>query len=102
MDSSSVTRAQDTGLRRAGFLDGTTLDPPTSAGDREAVLAGPRPRFPWMPHRRPTEFITLGDSYTAGIGTGINGTEEPCRRGVHAHPVLINQDLVAQEEANST
>lgn len=55
-----------------------------------------------MPHRRPTEFITLGDSYTAGIGTGINGTEEPCRRGVHAHPVLINQDLVAQEEANST
>jgi hypothetical protein len=41
-------------------------------------------------------FVALGDSYSAGIGTGINGTEDACRRGLHAHPRLIADDLDAQ------
>lgn len=42
-------------------------------------------------------FVALGDSYSAGIGTGIDGhgltSEGPCRRGQHAYPLLIQADL---------
>ncbi|KAK5629759.1 hypothetical protein RRF57_005474 [Xylaria bambusicola] len=37
-------------------------------------------------------FIALGDSYSAGIGTGIEGEEDDCRQGIHAYPQLINAD----------
>lgn len=57
-------------------------------------LARPKPIFPHAPAQPPSGFIALGDSYSAGIGTGFNGTEHPCRLGSHAHPVLLHQDLV--------
>lgn len=68
--------------------DGNNLIIPTSALDR------PRPIFPHAPGRLPSGFIALGDSYSAGIGTGFNGTEDPCRTGLHAHPVLLHHDLL--------
>jgi len=40
-------------------------------------------------------FVSFGDSYSAGIGTGVNGNEEDCRRGDHAYPVLLRDDLDA-------
>ncbi|KAF9875651.1 hypothetical protein CkaCkLH20_07032 [Colletotrichum karsti] len=33
-------------------------------------------------------FVAFGDSYSAGIGTGIQGVEDECRHGAHAHPFL--------------
>lgn len=62
----------------------------------------PKPVFPRRPAQRPSGFIALGDSYSAGIGTGVNGTEDPCRLGQHAHPFLINKDLVEIEGPNTT
>lgn len=42
-------------------------------------------------------FVALGDSYSAGIGTGLDGNtltaEGPCRRGQHAYPLLLHADL---------
>ncbi|ORY69688.1 SGNH hydrolase-type esterase domain-containing protein [Pseudomassariella vexata] len=38
-------------------------------------------------------FAALGDSYSAGIGTGIDGNENNCRQGQHAYPQLIFSDL---------
>ncbi|KAK1243074.1 hypothetical protein MKX07_003702 [Trichoderma sp. CBMAI-0711] len=50
--------------------------------------------FPSRPGSRPSGFIALGDSYSAGIGTGlVNGTEDDCRRGANAYPVLVQRDL---------
>ena len=54
---------------------------------------GRAPRFPHPPGRQPTGVVAFGDSYSAGIGTGIDGKEDDCRRGVHAHPFLIFRDL---------
>ncbi|KND92643.1 SAGA-associated factor 73, partial [Tolypocladium ophioglossoides CBS 100239] len=48
---------------------------------------------PARPARRPAGFVALGDSYSAGIGTGFNGTEDDCRRGLHAYPKLVQSDL---------
>ncbi|KFH44160.1 Lipase-like protein [Hapsidospora chrysogenum ATCC 11550] len=89
---------------RSEYLDGTVLDVTSTAGDGDGdvVQAAPRPRLPGRPHRRPTGFVAFGDSYSAGIGTGVNGTEEPCRRGLHAHPMLINEDLARQGPSTST
>ncbi|KAI0486936.1 SGNH hydrolase [Xylaria cf. heliscus] len=39
-----------------------------------------------------TGFVAFGDSYSAGIGTGVDGKEDDCRRGIHAHPQLIAAD----------
>ncbi|KAI1469574.1 SGNH hydrolase [Daldinia caldariorum] len=48
-------------------------------------------------------FIALGDSYSAGIGTGVDGKEDDCRRGLGAHAVLIASDLLASQGGrNST
>lgn len=48
-------------------------------------------------NRRARGFVALGDSYSAGIGTGTDGRELPsegdCRHGVHAYPQLIHHDL---------
>lgn len=38
-------------------------------------------------------FVALGDSYSAGIGTGVEGKETDCRRGLGAYPQLIASDL---------
>ena len=60
------------------------------------------PLFPHKPGHRPTGFVALGDSYSAGIGTSVNETDEACRRGDHAHAVLLNEDLEALQGANRT
>ncbi|KAF3015346.1 hypothetical protein E8E14_010814 [Neopestalotiopsis sp. 37M] len=45
----------------------------------------------------------MGDSYSAGIGTGLDGPEDECRRGLHAYPALIARDLSASQGGpNST
>lgn len=80
----------------------TTFDPSTSADDHLDHNQRQIPIFPHNPRRRPTGFIALGDSYSAGIGTGVNGTEESCRRGLHAYPVLLRKDLEVKEGINST
>ncbi|KAK2604322.1 hypothetical protein N8I77_007264 [Diaporthe amygdali] len=51
-------------------------------------------------------FVALGDSYSAGIGTGIDDKELPtegdCRHGVHAYPQLIHHDLNNATGLNTT
>ncbi|KAI0180856.1 SGNH hydrolase [Hypoxylon sp. FL1284] len=42
-----------------------------------------------------TGFVAFGDSYSAGIGTGFDGTEDDCRHGLGAHAQLIRADLAA-------
>ncbi|KAJ8121278.1 hypothetical protein ONZ43_g2228 [Nemania bipapillata] len=37
-------------------------------------------------------FVAFGDSYSAGIGTGVEGEENDCRQGLHAYPQLIAAD----------
>lgn len=48
-------------------------------------------------NRQARGFVALGDSYSAGIGTGLDDKELPsegdCRRGLHAYPELIHRDL---------
>ncbi|KAI0448152.1 SGNH hydrolase [Xylaria telfairii] len=39
-----------------------------------------------------TGFVAFGDSYSAGIGTGVDGAENDCRQGQHAHAQLIAAD----------
>ncbi|KAI0526637.1 SGNH hydrolase [Xylaria bambusicola] len=39
-----------------------------------------------------TGFIALGDSYSAGIGTGGEGKENDCRQGISAYPQLVAAD----------
>ncbi|KAL7814900.1 SGNH hydrolase [Trichoderma aethiopicum] len=64
---------------------------PSVASRPQAPYAPP---FPGRPGSRPSGFIALGDSYSAGIGTGLfNGTEDDCRRGANAYPVLVQRDL---------
>ncbi|TID02004.1 Lipase 1 [Colletotrichum higginsianum] len=46
-------------------------------------------------------FVAFGDSYSAGIGTGVDGVEDECRLGSHAHPVLIFTDLAKSQGANA-
>ncbi|KAK8855313.1 Lipase 1 [Apiospora arundinis] len=41
-------------------------------------------------------FVALGDSYSAGIGTGFEGKEDECRLGLGAYPQLIASDLAAK------
>lgn len=56
----------------------------------------------WTSVRKTGGFVAFGDSYSAGIGTGVEGKENECRRGVHAYPSLIYQDLSSFQGPNST
>lgn len=58
--------------------------------------------FPHKPSHPPAGFVALGDSYSAGIGTGFNGTESECRLGLHAYPMLIRRDLVASQHTSAS
>lgn len=51
---------------------------------------------------RGTGFVAFGDSYSAGIGTGVDGVEDQCRLGSHAYPVLINTDFAKSQGPNTT
>ena len=47
--------------------------------------------------------MALGDSYSAGIGTGVEGKEDDCRRGLGAYPTLILSDMAEQRgDPNAT
>jgi SAGA-associated factor 73 len=87
------------GSRLQQIVLGPRPAPPTD--DQRLELPDPLP-FPHQPFNRPAGFIALGDSYSAGIGTGLNGTEDDCRHGLHAYPILINDDLVSREGPNRT
>lgn len=60
------------------------------------------PSFSQNPTTPRTGFIALGDSYSAGIGTGFEGVENDCRQGLHAYPQLIHRDLATNGNNNST
>jgi hypothetical protein len=60
------------------------------------------PVFPPHPSGTPTSFVAFGDSYSAGIGTGIEEAEDDCRHGVHAYPILILADLAQLRPVNTT
>lgn len=49
-----------------------------------------------------TGFVAFGDSYSAGIGTGVNGSESTCRHGLGAYPLLIHRDVEAAVGTNAT
>lgn len=55
------------------------------------------PLLPQLNSRQAHGFVSFGDSYSAGIGTGLDDkeliSEGDCRRGVHAYPRLIYHDL---------
>lgn len=51
-------------------------------------------------------FVSLGDSYSAGIGTGLDDdllpSEGDCRRGQHAYPLLLHLDQANHSLATNT
>lgn len=51
-------------------------------------------------------FVALGDSYSAGIGTGLDGdylaSEGDCRRGQHGYPLLLHLDLNNATRTNTS
>ncbi|KAJ1337488.1 GDSL-type esterase/lipase family protein [Microdochium nivale] len=86
---------------------GHTLPVQADRGTRQHIFngipAGPRqqlwPSPPWPRHFSgfQTGFVALGDSYSAGIGTGFDGKEDDCRHGNGAYPQLIARDLAASQ-----
>ncbi|KAI0123817.1 SGNH hydrolase-type esterase domain-containing protein [Xylariales sp. AK1849] len=107
-----------------GLTSGWTLRQPSWSSssssqqqqpESQNVLGAPvkpeHQRWPAPPSSRPqsherqprTGFVALGDSYSAGIGTGVDGAENDCRQGLHAYPALMARDLAAgQGGPNST
>ncbi|KAK1640255.1 SGNH hydrolase-type esterase domain-containing protein [Colletotrichum phormii] len=79
--------------------------------DQHILLSSDKARSPayfkhslWNDHRQSQQapgFVAFGDSYSAGIGTGVDGVEDECRLGSHAYPVLIFTDL-AESQAPGT
>ncbi|KAK7963714.1 Lipase 1-like protein 3 [Apiospora saccharicola] len=72
------------GLQDSKYEEQRWSQPGSLFGDNEA-----------HPHRPRVGFVALGDSYSAGIGTGVEGKETNCRRGLGAYPQLIATDLAA-------
>lgn len=73
------------------------------------VLAADSPSHPSSPpnsYRHALGFAALGDSYSAGIGTGLDGdyltSEGDCRRGQHGYPLLLHKDLNKATHSNTT
>ncbi|KAK1756108.1 lipase 1 [Echria macrotheca] len=59
--------------------------------ETQHVLGGPNS----VPVRPKTKtFASLGDSYSAGIGTFVPDKEDDCRRGEGAYPFLLAEDLL--------
>lgn len=88
--------------------------PTGHANEQQQHVLGPSPLgHPILParHRRPSPFsssssdqqqfqagfVALGDSYSAGIGTGFHGQEDACRHGLGAYPRLIADDLARSQ-----
>lgn len=55
---------------------------------------------------QPRGFVALGDSYSAGIGTGLDGdlltSEGDCRHGQHGYPLLMHVDLNNHTKSNTS
>ncbi|KAI1742496.1 SGNH hydrolase [Xylaria scruposa] len=63
-----------------------------NTGSRQETSASSALReFSYNGHNN-TGFVAFGDSYSAGIGTGVDGKEDDCRQGIHAHAQLIAAD----------
>ncbi|KAI0195135.1 SGNH hydrolase-type esterase domain-containing protein [Xylaria flabelliformis] len=64
-----------------------------NTGSRQETSASSALREFWYNGpRNNTGFVAFGDSYSAGIGTGVDGKEDDCRQGLHAHAQLIAAD----------
>lgn len=74
--------------------------PPHDAVDQQVLgIDEAHPLLSSQPNSRQAHgFVSFGDSYSAGIGTGIDDkdltSEGDCRRGIHAYPQLIRNDLL--------
>lgn len=83
-----VAQQQQRQQQQQHVLGGHTESPPLSSSLSQAH------RFSFLAPSRPlTGFAAFGDSYSAGIGTGVEGKEDDCRHGLHAHPRLIATDF---------
>ncbi|KAI2626685.1 SGNH hydrolase [Hypoxylon sp. NC1633] len=65
------------------------------SGDQTRPLPLPIPLAQQTVPSPVSGFVALGDSYSAGIGTGFEGKEDDCRHGLGAHAQLIATDLLA-------
>ena len=76
------------GTNRQHVLDNSDVSP-TNPGSSTK-------RFKFPLQHPVTGFVSLGDSYSAGIGTPLenNTKEDACRQGVGAYPYLIHTDLI--------
>ncbi len=83
--------------------------------ENQRVLAGTKPSVAatgsqsdnffakhYSAHHPRTGFVAFGDSYSAGIGTFVDGKENECRQGNGAYPYLINADLMAADRRTGT
>ncbi|KAI1841341.1 hypothetical protein JX266_012495 [Neoarthrinium moseri] len=96
-------------LTGASALSGSWRYQERPEGQHALTVSDGRPQFPEWPRpaslalfrpdpRRPqTGFVALGDSYSAGIGTGVDGPEDDCRHGLHGYPALIARDFEASQ-----
>lgn len=75
---------------------------PAFGGGRTIKMPSDGFDFPHRPGVASTGFVALGDSYSAGIGTGFNGSEADCRLGFHAYPVLIRNDMMTAQSDDPT
>lgn len=78
-----------------------------SRPDRQHVL-GPdeAPSISPSSYRHAQGFIALGDSYSSGIGTGLDGhyltSEGDCRHGQRGYPLLLHLDLNNASATNTS
>ncbi|OLN81621.1 Lipase 1-like protein 3 [Colletotrichum chlorophyti] len=72
--------------------------------DQEVFASSEKGMFPniHLNSQYTAGFVAFGDSYSAGIGTGVDGVEDDCRLGAHAHPLLIQADLAKSQGPNAT
>ncbi|KAI0402920.1 SGNH hydrolase [Xylaria palmicola] len=61
-------------------------------GYQETSASSARQLLRYGGRRVGTGFAAFGDSYSAGIGTGVEGEENDCRQGLHAYPQLVASD----------
>lgn len=74
--------------------------------DQHVLAADTAPHVLSEAYRHSNGFASLGDSYSAGIGTGLDGqylaSEGDCRRGQHGYPLLLHLDLNNATKSNTS
>ncbi|KAJ4392128.1 hypothetical protein N0V93_005750 [Gnomoniopsis smithogilvyi] len=80
--------------------------PPSAVQSDQHVLAADTASLVSESFRHARGFVSLGDSYSAGIGTGLDGdylaSEGDCRRGQHGYPLLLHLDLNNVTKSNTS